>query len=85
MRLRVASVRRGCGSPGTVPDVRLASLAAPIRFRGPRRLRAVEDFGSDPSRVSARIYIYLRASVTTLLEGLSAGASSRLRAYHPSL
>jgi hypothetical protein len=31
----------------------------------------VEDFGSDPSRAPARIYIYLRANVTTLPEGLS--------------
>jgi len=36
-------------------------------------LRAVEDFGSDPSRVPARIYIYLRASVTTLPEGVVRG------------
>src|SRR6516164_3306358 len=49
------------------------AFSAPLKG-GPRRLRAVEDFGSDPSRVPARIYICLRVSVTTLLEGLSAGA-----------
>src|SRR5262245_35513604 len=32
MRLRVAPVRLGCGSPGTVPGVRWPNLAAPIRL-----------------------------------------------------
>jgi hypothetical protein len=34
----------------------------------------VEDFGSDPSRVPGRIYIFLRASVSTLPEGPGAAA-----------
>src|SRR5262249_40885687 len=32
MRLRVAPVRVGCGSPGTVPGVRWPNLAAPIHL-----------------------------------------------------
>src|SRR6516225_7950612 len=51
------------------------AFSAPLKG-GPRRLRAVEDFGSDPSRAPARIYICLRASVITLRAFLMRSSNS---------
>jgi hypothetical protein len=67
----------------------IACVALQLRGRSdPATTAAVEDFGSDPSRVPARIYICLRASVTTLPDGVVRGcplAGGRLSPPSPEL